>query len=1148
MNGAMPKQEPVRHDFSKIRSYMALPNLIDVQRKSYDRFLQMNLLPEEREDTGLQSVFTSVFPFSDFRETCSLDFVRFAIGNWECKCGQLKGLEHLRMTCANCGAKIITDHPHEETVNCGQCGVINKNRVEVCDICGNPVDLQMKYSVEECQERGMTYSVPLKVTFRLFVYDKDPDTGVKHMRDAKEEEVFFGDIPLMTDNGTFIINGTERVIVSQLHRSPGVFFTKESAHTFLSKIIPYRGSWVEFEYDQKNILYVRIDRKRKFLGSVFLRALGLTTDEEILRQFYTPIKVRLTDNGAELNFDRRVLDQEEAKERHSIRGRRAVRTIFGGIKLDQKMADQLTKNNEATVKVDYAALEKAVFLGDVVDFNTGEVLFEASENVPADWAGVLRDKGVREIEVIFPEWDLVSDILLNTVRKDTSKSFEAAIIEIYRRMRPGDPPTLESAKALFEGMFFDSRKYDFSRVGRFKFNIKLDLESPVTQKTMTPADFYVVINYLLRLRKDVGRVDDIDNLGNRRVRAVGELLENQFRIGLVRMERAIKEKMSVHQDIDSAMPHDLINSKPVIAAIKEFFGSSQLSQFMDQTNPLSEVTHKRRLSALGPGGLSRERAGFEVRDVHQTHYGRICPIETPEGPNIGLISSLACYARINEYGFIESPYKKVQDGRVHDHYRVIKAGDTSFALGQIVEKRDLQKENNRIAKENAQAGAKTRKGMLQSAEAEPYAFYLSAWDEERYTIAQANVILDDEGNLVHDRVIARQSGDFVSIEKEKVDFIDVSPKQLVSVAASLVPFLENDDANRALMGANMQRQSVPLLRTESPLVGTGMENVVARDSGAVVVCKRGGVVDLVDSNRIIVRVEAEDQETGETKEFGADIYQLIKFKRSNQNTCIAQKPVVREGQRVRKGQVLADGPCTDAGELALGRNILVAFMPWRGNNFEDAILVSEKLVKDDYYTSIHIEEFEIEARDTKLGPEEITRDIPNVSESALRDLDESGIVRIGATVKQGDILVGKVTPKGETQLTPEEKLLRAIFGEKAGDVRDASLKTPPGIEGTVVDVKIFSRKGVEKDMRAKSIEDSEIERMNRNIQDEIRIITDARNTRIAELLSDKKLQRDVIDFKSGDVLVKKGDDVDRDVINRLSRRELLALPVDEEVR
>ncbi len=1150
MNGSLPKQEPVRHDFSKIRSYMALPNLIDVQRKSYERFLQMHLLPEEREDTGLQSVFTSVFPFSDFRETCSLDFVRFSIGNWECKCSALKGLENLRMTCANCGSKIITDHPHEETVNCQKCGVINKNRVELCDICGNPVDLQMKYSVEECQERGMTYSVPLKVTFRLFVYDKDPDTGVKHMRDAKEEEVFFGEIPLMTDNGTFVINGTERVIVSQLHRSPGVFFTKEGPHAFLSKIIPYRGSWVEFEYDQKNILYVRIDRKRKFLGSVFLRALGLTTDEEILRQFYTPIKVGLKPEGndVQLTFDKRVLDQEEAKEKHSIRGRRDIRPIFAGIKLDKKIADALTKNNVYTSSVEFTSLDKAVFLADVVDVNTGEVLFEAGDSLSADWSEVLREHGVTETEVIFPEWDLVSDILLNTIRKDTAKSFEQSIIEIYRRMRPGDPPTLESAKALFEGMFFDARKYDFSRVGRFKFNIKLDLDTPVTQKTMTPDDFFVVINYLLRLRKDVGRVDDIDNLGNRRVRAVGELLENQFRIGLVRMERAIKEKMSVHQDIDSAMPHDLINSKPVIAAIKEFFGSSQLSQFMDQTNPLSEVTHKRRLSALGPGGLSRERAGFEVRDVHPTHYGRICPIETPEGPNIGLISSLACYARINEYGFIESPYKKVEAGRVLDHYRILKVGDTTFQLGQIVAKADLQKENNRISKLNAESQSKKKQSLSQPADAEPYAFYLSAWDEERYTIAQANAITDEEGNLVHDRVIARQAGDFVSIEREKVDFIDVSPKQLVSVAASLVPFLENDDANRALMCANMQRQSVPLLRTEAPLVGTGMENVVARDSGAVVICKRAGVVDLVDSNRIIVRVEAEDVETGETKEFGADIYQLIKFKRSNQNTCITQKPVVREGQRVRKGQILADGPCTEAGELALGRNILVAFVPWRGNNFEDAILVSEKLVKDDYYTSIHIEEFEIEARDTKLGPEEITRDIPNVSETALRDLDESGIIRIGATVKQGDIIVGKVTPKGETQLTPEEKLLRAIFGEKAGDVRDASLKTPPGIEGTVVDVKIFSRKGVEKDVRAKSIEEYEVERMNRNIQDEIRIITDARNKRIADALNEQPMQRDVVDFRSGDTLVKKSESVSRDVIAKLTRRELLALPVDEEAR
>src|SRR5436305_3914816 len=1049
MNGAMPKQEPVRHDFSKIRSYMALPNLIDVQRRSYERFLQMNLLPEEREDTGLQSVFTSVFPFSDFRETCSLDFVKFAIGNWECKCGQLKGLEHLRMTCANCGSKIITDHPHEETVNCQRCGVINKNRVEICDICGNPVDLQMKYSVEECQERGMSYSVPLKVTFRLFVYDKDPDTGVKHMRDAKEEEVFFGDIPLMTENGTFIINGTERVIVSQLHRSPGVFFTKESAHTFLAKIIPYRGSWVEFEYDQKNILYVRIDRKRKFLGSVFLRALGLTTDEEILRQFYTPIKAKVgKGDSIELSFDKRVLDQEEAKDRHSVRGRRAVRTIFGGIKLDQKMADALTKNNVASVKVEANALDKAVFLGDVVDFATGEVLFEAGENLPADWAEVLRARGIEETDVIFPEWDLVSDILLNTVRKDTSKSFEASIIEIYRGLRPGDPTTLEAAKALFEGMFFDARKYDFSRVGRFKFNIKLDLDSPVTQKTMSAGDFFVVINYLLRLRKDVGRVDDIDNLGNRRVRAVGELLENQFRIGLVRMERAIKEKMSVHQDIDSAMPHDLINSKPVIAAIKEFFGSSQLSQFMDQTNPLSEVTHKRRLSALGPGGLSRERAGFEVRDVHATHYGRICPIETPEGPNIGLISSLATYARINDYGFIESPYKKVENGRVLDHFKVAKVGDGAMRLGQVITADDLQAENSKL-----------KKAGKRQIDAEPFAFYLSAWEEEKYIVAQANSRLDDNGLFVDDRISSRAGGDFITVERDRVDYMDISPKQLVSVAAALIPFLENDDANRALMGSNMQRQAVPLLRSASPIVGTGLEAIVAQDSGAVVLRKPRGIVDSVDAERIIVRVEGEDLETGETKDFGADIYQLIKFRRSNQNTCITQKPVAFEGQRVKKGDVLADGPCTELGELALGRNVLVAFMPWRGYNFEDAILISEKLVREDYYTSIHIEEFEIEARDTKLGPEEITRDIPNVSESALKDLDESGIVRIGATVKAGDILVGKVTPKGETQLTPEEKLLRAIFGEKAGDVRDASLKVPPGIEGTIVDVKIFSRNG-----------------------------------------------------------------------------------------
>src|SRR5712692_454572 len=1135
---------PERKNFSKIRSFMDLPILIDVQRRSYERFLQMNLLPEEREDSGLQAVFMSVFPFSDFRGACELQFAKYAIGNWECKCGRLRGLEHLRMDCRSCGKRIVTAHPHEEVVSCPHCGTANPNRVTLCDICGNPVDLQMKYSVAECQERGMTYSVPLKVTFRLFVYDKDPETGVKTMRDAKEEEVFFGDIPLMTEHGTFVINGTERVIVSQLHRSPGVFFTRESKQGFLAKIIPYRGSWVEFEYDQKGILFVRIDRKRKFPATIFLRALGLETDESILRQFYSPVRTRFERGRAYLTIGKDVVKQEELKERYA-RVRRETRVIFAGIKLTTEDQKEIGRKGSIEKGVDDAAVEKACFIADIVDLSTGEVLFEAGQEVGPDAIEQLKERGIKEVELFFPDWDLSGDVLVNTIRKDTHKTKNEAILEIYRRLRPGDPPTYESAKNLFEGMFFDPKKYDFSRVGRFKFNIKLEADSSEDTRTLTAQDIFRVVGYLLRLKRDVGRTDDIDNLGNRRVRSVGELLENQFRIGLVRMERAIKEKMSVHQDIDSAMPHDLINSKPVIAAIKEFFGSSQLSQFMDQTNPLSEVTHKRRLSALGPGGLSRERAGFEVRDVHPTHYGRICPIETPEGPNIGLISSLACYARINEYGFIESPYKKVADGRVMDHYRIVKVGDTSFTLGNIVEKRDLQKENNRIGKENT---GKNRKAMLQLAEAEPYAFYLSAWDEERYTIAQANVVIDEEGNLVHDRVIARQAGEFVSIEREKVDFIDVSPKQLVSVAASLVPFLENDDANRALMGANMQRQSVPLLRTDSPLVGTGMENIVARDSGAVILCKRGGVVDLVDSNRIIVRVEAEDQETGETKEFGADIYQLIKFKRSNQNTCITQKPVVREGQRVRKGQVLADGPCTDAGELALGRNILVAFMPWRGNNFEDAILVSEKLVKDDYYTSIHIEEFEIEARDTKLGPEEITRDITNVSEAALRDLDESCFVGTGATEKQGDILVGKVTPKGETQLTPEEKLLRAIFGEKAGDVRDASLKTPPGIEGTVVDVKIFSRKGVEKDLRAKSIEEGEIERMNRNIQDEIRIITDARNKRIGDVLSDKKLQRDVVDFRTGETLVKKGEAASRDIISRLSRRELLALPVDDDTR
>jgi DNA-directed RNA polymerase subunit beta len=1121
-----------RKNFSKIRSFMDLPNLIDVQRRSYERFLQMNLLPEEREESGLQAVFTSVFPFADFRGACELQFVRYGIGNWECKCGRLKGLEHLRMNCKSCGKRIVTAHPHEEVVSCPHCGTQNPNRVTLCDICGNPVDLQMKYSVAECQERGMTYSVPLKVTFRLFVYDKDPETGVKTMRDAKEEEVFFGDIPLMTEHGTFVINGTERVIVSQLHRSPGVFFTKESAHGYLAKIIPYRGSWVEFEFDQKGVLFVRIDRKRKFPATIFLRALGLETDESILRQFYARVGARFERGRAYLTVGREVLKQEEIRERFA-RVKRETKVIFAGIKLSADEQKEIAKKGSIERSVDDASVEKACFLADVVDLSTGEVLFEAGQELGPDAIEQLKEKGIKEIELFFPDWDLSSDVLVNTIRKDTHKTKNEAILEIYRRLRPGDPPTYESAKNLFEGMFFDPKKYDFSRVGRFKFNIKLEADSSEDTRTLTAQDIYRVVGYLLRLKKDVGRTDDIDNLGNRRVRSVGELLENQFRIGLVRMERAIKEKMSVHQDIYSAMPHDLINSKPVIASIKEFFGSSQLSQFMDQTNPLSEVTHKRRLSALGPGGLSRERAGFEVRDVHPTHYGRVCPIETPEGPNIGLISSLSCYARINDFGFIETPYKRVEKGRVLDHFQVTTVGDSSFKLGQIVEKKELEDENERL-----------RRGHKKPVEVIPYAFYLSAWEEENFVIAQANAETDGGGRLKDDRVIARFNGEFITAEREKVDYKDISPKQLVSVATALIPFLEHDDANRALMGSNMQRQAVPLLKVEAPLVGTGLEATVARDSGAVVLAKRGGMVDQVDSERIIVRVEG--TEAG-GKEFGADIYPLTKFRRSNQNTCINQKPIVGEGQKVERGQVLADGPCTELGELALGRNILVAFMPWRGYNYEDAILVSERLVKDDFFTSIHIQEFDIEARDTKLGPEEITRDIPNVSENALRDLDESGIIRIGANVKPGDILVGKVTPKGETQLTPEEKLLRAIFGEKAGDVRDASLKCPPGIEGTVVDVKIFSRKGTEKDLRALSIEQDQIAKIEKNSKDEIRIIREEANKKIKDLLVGRVSNEELGD-RDGEEIVKKGSRFTEEGVAKLTPQQLKRLKLkDEEI-
>src|SRR2546426_1763059 len=1151
--GRRTSRAPERVDFSKISTAVRIPNLIEIQRESYNRFLQMDFLPEERENTGLQAVFQSVFPISDFRGTATLDFVEYQIGNWQCKCGRLEGLNYLRANCKHCGSTIKVNPLAAGETLCHKCGTFNNVRPQLCENCGEPVGLKHKHDQQECQERGMSYSVPLKVKIRLTVYDKDPETEVLSIRDIKEEEVFFGEIPLMTDNGTFIINGTERVIVSQLHRSPGVFFKK--GPVYVAKIIPYRGSWVEFEYDQKNLLYVRVG-KRKFLASIFLRALGLWfsrevdarsartdsqledavknasfTDEDLLRALYVTDEIRVDEGRLMIQVpDSGATNLVGMKVDFDIKGR-GEPIVRSGKKVTHAALEAMHKAKIGGIDIDVQQLEGAYAIADIVNKESGEVLLEANNEItPAKLAEIL-EASVDSFAVFFPERDDVGPILSLTLKKDVITKPVDALLEIYRKMRPGDPPTVQTAYRLLEAMFFDPRKFDFSRVGRLKFNIKMGkperdrIEDPL----LSAHDFFEVVSYVLKMRKNPSEYqsDDIDHLGNRRVRAVGELLENQFRIGLERMERAIKEKMSIHQEMQTTMPRDLINAKPVTAAVREFFGSSQLSQFMDQTNPLSEITHKRRLSALGPGGLSRERAGFEVRDVHPTHYGRICPIETPEGPNIGLISSLSCFARINEYGFIESPYRKVIKGTVIDEVKVLNPGDTHYKVGDVIRRAEMEKANRDL-------GSKK-----QPAEFEAHCEYLSAWEEDKWTIAQANVELDEKSHIATELANARQAGNFVLKHRDEIEYIDVSPKQLVSVAASLIPFLENDDANRALMGSNMQRQAVPLLRADAPYVGTGMEEVTARDSGAVVLCKRPGVVDSVDSERIIVRVEGTGAHEGQlSREVGADIYQLTKFKRSNQNTCINQKPIVYKGQRVGKLEVLADGPCTDHGELALGRNVLVAFMPWRGCNFEDAILVSEKLVKEDYYTSIHIEEFEIESRDTKLGPEEITRDIPNIADSFLRNLDESGIIRIGATVKPGDILVGKVTPKGETQLTPEEKLLRAIFGEKAGDVKDASLYCPPGIEGTIVDCKIFSRKGQEKDERSKSIEETQIARLQRNLQDEIRILTDERAKRLGSLLEGKKLLADLHDEKTNKRLLSKDAELTRDIIEKMKSRDL----------
>ena len=979
-------QKRLRKYYGKIREVLEMPNLIEVQKSSYDLFLKSGDSLQPLDGEGIKGVFQSVFPIKDFNETAILEFVKYEL-----------------------------EKP--------------------------------KYDVEECQQRDMTYAAPLKVTLRLIVFDVDEDTGAKSVKDIKEQDVFMGDMPLMTPNGTFVVNGTERVIVSQMHRSPGVFFDhdKGKSHSsgkllFACRIIPYRGSWLDFEFDAKDVVYARIDRRRKLPVTTLLYALGLD-QEGIMDAYYETVDFTFKKGSGWVTkfFPERV------------RGTRPTYDL-----VDAKTGEMIA---EAGKKVTPRAVKKLIDEGavsdllmpfdqvvgkfvskDIINEETGAIYVEAGDELTWELGkdgevigGSLKellDAGITTIPVLDIDNVNVGAYMRNTMAMDKNMSRDTALMDIYRVMRPGEPPTVDAASALFDNLFFDSERYDLSAVGRVKMNMRLALDAEDTVRTLRREDIVACVKALVDLRDGRGDIDDIDHLGNRRVRSVGELMENQYRVGLLRMERAIKERMS-SVEIDTVMPQDLINAKPAAAAVREFFGSSQLSQFMDQTNPLSEVTHKRRLSALGPGGLTRERAGFEVRDVHATHYGRMCPIETPEGPNIGLINSLATFARVNKYGFIETPYRKVVEGVVTD---------------------DVQ--------------------------------YMSATEEMRHTVAQANAALDDNGKFRNDLVSTRQNGDYTLAQSSAVDLIDVSPKQLVSVAASLIPFLENDDANRALMGSNMQRQAVPLLKAEAPLVGTGIEEVVARDSGAAIMAKRGGIIDQVDAQRIVIRA-TEDLELGDA---GVDIYRMRKFQRSNQNTCINQRPLVKVGDYVRKGEVVADGPSTDIGELALGKNVVVAFMPWNGYNYEDSILISERIVRDDVFTSVHIEEFEVAARDTKLGPEEITRDIPNVGEEALRNLDEAGIVYIGAEVGPADILVGKITPKGESPMTPEEKLLRAIFGEKASDVRDTSLRLPPGDYGTIVEVRVFNRHGVEKDERALQIEREEVERLARDRDDELTIL------------------------------------------------------------
>ena len=1021
----------IRKHLGRVRKVIEVPNLIDIQKTSYDKFLQSNVAQNERAEVGLQAVFRSVFPIKDFNGTSELVFVSYNL-----------------------------EKP--------------------------------KYDVEECRQRGMTYAAPIKVTTQLMIYDTR-DGGERIVRDIKEQEVYFGEIPLMTDTGTFIINGTERVVVSQLHRSPGVFFDHDKGKThssgkvlYSARIIPYRGSWLDFEFDPKDIIFVRIDRRRKMHATVLLRALGYST-QDLLNYFYNTEEVYLEKGGK----------YAKSVEFDLLPGQRATRDIKVGSEVIVKKNTKFTKaaiKKLRDAKVDRLPIDVEELVGkvaahDVVDKETGEVVLEVNEEVTEAKLEKLREAGIDEFKILFIDGLNVGSYLRDTLLAEKVKTTEDAIMEIYRRLRPGDPPTLETAKTLFHNLFFNAERYDLSKVGRLKLNYKFyrdlaeDQRPSLDTAVLTPQDILETVRHLIELKNGRGSVDDIDHLGNRRVRAVGELMENQYRIGLVRMERAIKERMSMSQEIDTLMPHDLINAKPVSAVVKEYFGSSQLSQFMDQTNPLSEVTHKRRLSALGPGGLTRERAGFEVRDVHPTHYGRICPIETPEGPNIGLIASLSTFARVNEFGFVETPYRRVAEGKITD--------DVSW---------------------------------------------YSALEEEGKYIAQASAPVDERGKFKESLVSARLNGDFHMVTPDMIQLMDVSPNQMVSVAAALVPFLEHDDANRALMGANMQRQAVPLIRSHAPFVGTGMEAKLARDSGVCTLTRRDGTVESVDATRIVVRPDSEKPEI-------PDIYPLMKFQRSNQSTCYNQTPIVRAGDRVKATDVLADGPSCDMGELALGQNVLVAFMPWQGFNFEDSILVSERIAKDDVFTSIHIEEFECVARDTKLGKEEVTRDIPNVGEEALKDLDESGIVRIGAEVKPGDILVGKITPKGETQLSPEEKLLRAIFGEKAGDVRDSSLRVPPGVGGIVINARVFSRKGTEKDERSKDIEDQERIRLEKMRDEEIKILRDSFYRQIRTQLVGAPTTGKLVDDK-GKVLLQKGVPLDDETLENIPRKYWAEFPVE----